>query len=46
MTISLVVEPVADQCFIQHETPLSFPLRLETLRNGQTIPTRTTPLTL
>ena len=42
MPMSLVVEPVADQYFIQHETPSSFPRRLKTPRDGQKIPTRTT----
>mmetsp|Transcript_6774 Transcript_6774/g.6944 ORF Transcript_6774/g.6944 Transcript_6774/m.6944 type:complete len:113 (+) Transcript_6774:270-608(+) len=46
MTMSLVAEPVPHQYFIQYERPSSIPLRLGTQRDRQTIPTRTTSLTL
>jgi len=46
MTMSLVAEPVPRQYFIQYERPSSIPLRLGTQRDRQTIPTRTTSLTL
>ena len=46
MKMSLVGAPIPGLYFVRHGTPSSVPLLLETPRDGQTIPTRTTSLTL